>query len=56
MVGPLDFTMNDETRRPRRRASTATPLILNQWTQPYYPALLEGAGLTKAMDLLMWEL
>ncbi len=55
MVGPMDFTMNDECgvlvdgfERP--------PIILTNWTPPSYPALLEGAGLTKAMDTLMWEL
>jgi hypothetical protein len=55
MVGPQDFTTNDEIgilieghERP--------PLILLPWTHRYYPALIEGAGLTKAMDVLMWEL
>jgi GNAT superfamily N-acetyltransferase len=55
MVGPMDFTMNDECgvlvegfERP--------PIILTNWTPPHYPALLEGAGMTKAMDTLMWEL
>jgi GNAT superfamily N-acetyltransferase len=55
MVGPMDFTMNDECgvlvegfERP--------PIILTNWTHPYYPALLEGAGMAKAMDTLMWEL
>jgi GNAT superfamily N-acetyltransferase len=55
IVGPMDFTMNDECgvlvdgfERP--------PIILTNWTQPYYPALLEGAGMTKAMETLMWEL
>ncbi len=55
MVGPADFTMNDECgvlvegfERP--------PIILTNWTQPYYPRLLEGVGLEKAMDTLMWEL
>jgi GNAT superfamily N-acetyltransferase len=55
MVGPMSFNTNDECgvlvegfERP--------PTILNQWTPPHYPALLEGAGLVKAMDLLMWEL
>jgi GNAT superfamily N-acetyltransferase len=33
-----------------------TPLILSPWTHRYYPALLERAGVAKAMDLLMWEL
>jgi GNAT superfamily N-acetyltransferase len=55
MVGPMDFTMNDECgvlvegfERP--------PIILTNWTHPYYPALLDGAGMAKAMDTLMWEL
>ena len=55
MVGPMDFTTNDECgvlvegfERP--------PIILTNWTHRYYPALLEGAGMAKAMDTLMWEL
>jgi len=55
MVGPMDFTMNDECgvlvegfERP--------PIILTNWTHRYYPALLENAGMAKAMDTLMWEL
>lgn len=55
MVGPMDFTMNDECgvliegfERP--------PIILTNWTPRWYPALYEGAGLRKAMDTLMWEL
>jgi len=55
MVGPADFTMNDECgvlvegfERP--------PIILTNWTKPYYPALLERTGMAKAMDTLMWEL
>jgi len=55
MVGPMDFTMNDECgvlvegyERP--------PIILTNWTHRYYPRLLEGAGMAKAMDTLMWEL
>jgi GNAT superfamily N-acetyltransferase len=55
MVGPMDFTTNDECGvliEGRERP----PMILTTWTHPYYPALIEGAGLTKAMDLLMWEL
>ena len=52
MVGPMDFTTNDECgllieghERP--------PIILSTWHHPYYRALLEGEGLEKAMDLLM---
>jgi GNAT superfamily N-acetyltransferase len=55
MVGPADFTLNDECgvlvegfERP--------PIVLTNWTKPYYPALLEGTGLVKAMDTLMWNL
>ena len=31
-------------------------MILEPWHPPYYQRLLEGLGLTKAIDLLMWEL
>ena len=55
MVGPQDFTMNDECgvlveghERP--------PIIGTGWHHRYYPELLEAAGLAKAMDLYMWEL
>ena len=55
MVGPMDFTTNDECG-VLVEGHDRTPIILTPWTPPYYPGLLEGAGLTKAMDLLMWEL
>jgi GNAT superfamily N-acetyltransferase len=55
MVGPMDFTTNDECgllveghERP--------PIILSTWHHPYYQALLESDGLEKVMDLLMWSL
>ena len=55
MVGPMDFNTNhdcgllvDGFERP--------PQILESWHHPYYGALIEGHGLTKAMDLLKWEL
>jgi len=56
MVGPMDFTTNDECglliEGHERRA-----IILSGWHHPYYQRLLEeSAGLEKAMDLLMWEL
>ena len=56
IVGPLSFSTNDQDAGLLVDGFDREPLILNQWTQPYYPALLEGAGLTKAMDLYMWEL
>jgi GNAT superfamily N-acetyltransferase len=55
ILGPMDFTTNDECgllieghERP--------PIILSSWHHPYYQELLEGEGLQKAMDLLMWSL
>jgi len=55
MVGPCEFTPSNECgvlveghERP--------PLILSTWSHRYYPALLDGAGLAKAQDMLMWEL
>jgi GNAT superfamily N-acetyltransferase len=55
LLGPMDFTTNDECgllvdgyERP--------PLILQPWHPPYYAELIEGQGLTKSMDLLMWWL
>ncbi len=55
MVGPMDFTTNDECG-VLLEGHERPPLILCPWTHRYYPRLLEGAGLVKAMDLLMWEL
>jgi GNAT superfamily N-acetyltransferase len=54
MVGPADFTLNDECG-VLVEGFQLPPIILTNWTKPYYPALLEGAGMTKAMDTLMWE-
>jgi GNAT superfamily N-acetyltransferase len=55
LVGPMDFTTNDECG-VLIEGFERTPLILCPWTHRYYPALLESTGLVKAMDLLMWEL
>ena len=55
MMGPCDFTTNDECG-VLIEGHDRTPIILTPWTHRYYPDLLEGAGLAKAMDLLMWEL
>ena len=57
MVGPMDFTMNDESgiviEGFEREAMVRQP-----WHPPYYQRLCEeqGTGLAKAMDLFMWEL
>ncbi len=55
MVGPMDFTTNDECGVLIEGHERA-PIILTPWSHRYYPAMLEGAGLRKAMDTLMWEL
>jgi GNAT superfamily N-acetyltransferase len=55
MVGPMDFTMNDECG-VLIEGFERTPIILTNWTPRHYPRLLEGAGMAKAMDTLMWEL
>jgi GNAT superfamily N-acetyltransferase len=55
MVGPMDFTTNDECG-VLIEGHERTPIILTPWSHRYYPKLLEDAGLTKAMDTLMWEL
>jgi GNAT superfamily N-acetyltransferase len=57
MVGPMDFTTNDECGL-LVEGHDHPPMILQGWHHPYYQRLLEGDGadLTKAMDLYMWHL
>ena len=55
MVGPMDFTTNDECG-VLIEGHDRRPIILTPWTHRYYPALLLGSGLRKAMDAVMWEL
>jgi len=56
MVGPMDFTTNDECGL-LIEGHDRRPIILCPWHHPYYQPLLEGqAGLAKAMDLYMWSL
>jgi hypothetical protein len=55
MVGPMNFTTNDECG-VLIEGFDQLPTVLTDYTHRYYPALLEGAGLTKAMDLFMWHL
>lgn len=55
IVGPMDFTTNDPCGL-LIEGHERLPTILTPWQHPYYQQLLEGTGLTKAMDLLMWEL
>ena len=55
MVGPASFAMNDESG-VLIEGYELRPMILQPWNPPYYAELLEGAGMAKAMDLLMWKL
>jgi GNAT superfamily N-acetyltransferase len=58
MLGPMDFTTNDECGL-LVEGHDRPPMILQGWHHPYYQRLLEAkgaAGLSKAMDLYMWEL
>jgi len=55
MVGPMDFTTNDECGL-LVEGYDRPPMVLQGWHHPYYRDLLEGFGLQKAMDLNMWQL
>lgn len=55
LLGPMDFTTNDECGLLVEGFEEPS-LILEPWHPPRYSALLEGLGMTKAMDLLMWSL
>ena len=55
MVGPASFAMNDESG-VLVEGYDVRPMILQPWNPPYYSERLEQAGLSKAMDLLMWNL
>jgi hypothetical protein len=55
MVGPMDFTMNDESGI-LFEGYDRDPFIKQPWHPPYYRTLCETCGLEKAMDLFMWEL
>ena len=54
MVGPMDFTMNDECG-VLIDGFEREPMIRQSWQPPYYARRCEEAGLEKAVDLLMWE-
>lgn len=55
MVGPASFAMNDDSGI-LIEGYDVRPMILQPWNPPYYRERIEQAGMTKAMDLLMWNL
>ncbi len=55
MVGPMDFTMNDESG-VLIEGFELEPMIRQAWQPPYYQRLCEEAGLEKAVDTFMWSL
>jgi hypothetical protein len=55
MVGPMDFTMNDEAG-VLFEGFALEPYVREPWHPPYYKVLCEEAGLDKVVDLFMWEL
>ncbi len=55
MVGPADFAMNDESG-VLVEGYELRPMVRQPWHPPYYRELMEQAGMSKAIDLLMWNL
>jgi GNAT superfamily N-acetyltransferase len=54
VYGPMDFTTNDELGI-LIEGFDLRPVLLERWNPPCYPRLIEDAGFSKAMDLLMWH-
>jgi GNAT superfamily N-acetyltransferase len=55
MVGPMDFQMNDESG-VLIEGFEHEPMIRQPWQPPYYQQRCEATGLTKAMDLMHWDI
>jgi GNAT superfamily N-acetyltransferase len=55
LVGPMDFTMNDEVGI-LIEGFDLRPMLKQPWHPPYYQGLMEQNGMEKAQDLLMWNL
>jgi len=55
MVGPMDFTMNDESG-VLIEGFEREPMVRQAWHPPYYRRLCEEAGLEKCVDTFMWSL
>src|SRR4051812_41646835 len=49
VVGPFDFTMNDEAG-VLIDGFEKKPMVKQPWQHPYYQDLIEGAGFQKAID------
>ena len=55
MLGPSNPSMNDEIGI-LIDAFDLSPAVKMVWNPPYYHALLENAGLKKAMDVFAWDM
>jgi GNAT superfamily N-acetyltransferase len=55
MLGPMDFSLNDEGG-VLIEGFDLEPQVRQNWHPPYYQQRIEELGLTKAMDLLSWDL
>ncbi len=55
LVGPMDFSLNDGGGILVEGFDIA-PLIRQPWHPPYYGDRFNEVGLTKAMDLLSWDI
>ncbi|MDE3069838.1 MAG: hypothetical protein KGJ43_03825 [Acidobacteriota bacterium] len=55
MVGPAEFTMNDESGILIEGFEKPV-MIREPWQPPYYQRLMEGAGMQKAVDLFIWAI
>lgn len=53
MRGPLSFSTNDEVGA-LIEGFDEPPMVMMTYNPRYYPALIEGHGYTKAMDLFAW--
>ncbi len=53
MRGPLNFSMNDEVGT-LIDGFDEPPMVMMTYNPRYYPALIEGHGYSKAMDLYAW--
>jgi hypothetical protein len=55
MVGPADFKMDEESGIVVE-GHELPAMVRQPWHPPYYQRLMEAAGMSKAMDLFMWNL